>query len=83
MGIHSLLQGIFLTEGSNLGLPHGGQILHHLSHQGSHTVQLFPFTCEWTLSSGLTVEFEMALITVFLGCYFFSFSWVMIIKIAI
>ena len=32
---HSLLQGIFLTQGSNLGLLHCRQILYHLSHQGS------------------------------------------------
>ena len=32
---HSLLQGIFLTQGLNLGLLHYQQILHHLSHQGS------------------------------------------------
>ena len=31
---HSLLQGIFLTQGSNPGLPHCRQILYHLSHQG-------------------------------------------------
>ena len=31
---HSLLQGIFLTQRSNLGL-HCRQILYHLSHQGS------------------------------------------------
>ena len=28
-------RGIFLTQGSNLGLPHCGQMLYHLSHQGS------------------------------------------------
>ena len=32
---HSLLQGIFPTQGSNPGLPHCGQILFHLSYQGS------------------------------------------------
>ena len=32
---HFLLQGIFLTQGSNPGLSHCGQILHRLSHQGS------------------------------------------------
>ena len=32
---HAFLQGIFPTQGSNPGLPHFGQILHHLSHQGS------------------------------------------------
>ena len=35
VGILSLLQGIFPTQGSNLGLPHCGQILYQLSHQGS------------------------------------------------
>ena len=34
MGNHSLLQGIFPTQGSNLRLPHCRQILYHLSHQG-------------------------------------------------
>ena len=32
---HSLLQGIFPTQGSNPGLPHYRQILYHLNHQGS------------------------------------------------
>ena len=35
VGSHSLLQGIFLTQGSNPGLLHHRQILYHLSHQGS------------------------------------------------
>ena len=35
MGCHALLQGIFLTQGSNPGLLHCRQILYHLSHQGS------------------------------------------------
>ena len=35
VGSHSLLQRIFLTQGSNLGLPHCRQILYCLSHQGS------------------------------------------------
>ena len=35
VGCHSLLQGIFPTQGSNLGLPHCRQIIYHLSHQGS------------------------------------------------
>ena len=34
MGCH-LLQGIFLTQGSNPGLLHCRQTLYHLSHQGS------------------------------------------------
>ena len=35
MGGHSVLQGIFLTQGLNLGLLHCRQIFYHLSHQGS------------------------------------------------
>ena len=35
MGCRSLLQGIFPTQGLNLGLLHCRQILYHLSHQGS------------------------------------------------
>ena len=34
MGSVSRLQGIFPTPGSNLGLPHCGRILYHLSHKG-------------------------------------------------
>ena len=34
VGCHSLLQGICLTQGFNLGLLHCGQILYHVSHQG-------------------------------------------------
>ena len=33
VGCHFLLQGIFPTQGSNLGLPHCRQTLYHLSHQ--------------------------------------------------
>ena len=35
MGCHFLLQGIFLTQGSNLGLLHCRWILYSLGHQGS------------------------------------------------
>ena len=35
MGCHFLLQGIFLTQGSNPGLLHCRQTLYPLSHQGS------------------------------------------------
>ena len=35
MGCYSLLQRIFLTQGSNLGLLHHRQTLSCLSHQGS------------------------------------------------
>ena len=42
----SFSRGIFLTQGSNLGLLHCRQILYHLSYQGhpmeSHAALLFP-----------------------------------------
>ena len=36
VGFHFLLQGIFLTQGSNPGLLHCRQTFYHLSHQGNH-----------------------------------------------
>ena len=35
MDCHFLLQGIFPTQGLDLGLPHCRQMLYRLSHQGS------------------------------------------------
>ena len=35
VGCYSLLQGIFPTQGSDLGLPNYRQILYHLSQEGS------------------------------------------------
>ena len=40
MGSHSLLQGIFLTQRLNPGLPHCRQILYRLSHQGNCSLWL-------------------------------------------
>ena len=39
VGSHSLLQGIFPTQGSSPGLLHYRQILYHLSHQRSPLAQ--------------------------------------------
>ena len=39
VGSHSLLQGIFPTQGSNPSLPHCRRILYPLSHQGSQVIQ--------------------------------------------
>ena len=52
VGCYFLLQGIFLTQGSNLGLPPCRQMLYFLRHQGSHKnitfLKLFPkyYTCQ-------------------------------------
>ena len=37
VGSYFIFQGIFSTQGLNLGLPHCKQILCNLSHQGSQT----------------------------------------------
>ena len=54
MDSHFLLQEIFLTQRSNLGLLHCRQILYHLSHQGSPKLTLPQFKIknnktEWML----------------------------------
>ena len=41
-GLYALFQGIFLTQGSNPGLPHCRWILYHLSHQESPRALLAP-----------------------------------------
>ena len=38
VGSHSLLQGVFLIQGSNLGPLHCGKILYFLSHQESPSI---------------------------------------------
>ena len=56
MGSHLLLQGIILTQGSNPSLPHCGQILYHLSHQGSPNLSVQSlsrvrlFATPWTVT---------------------------------
>ena len=57
MGSLSLLQGIFPTQGSNLGLPHCRWILYQLSHKGSpfkvigiilrHIANYMSMVCVW------------------------------------
>ena len=54
VGCHALLQGIFSTQGSNLGLLHCRQILYCLNHQGNQgnygvlclVTQLCPTLCD-------------------------------------
>ena len=40
VGCHALLQGIFPTQGSNLGLLHCRWILYHLGHQGNPKIYI-------------------------------------------
>ena len=52
VGYHFLLQGIFPSQGSNLGLPHCRQILYHvrealaMCHQIKHLEELQGFSWE-------------------------------------
>ena len=41
VGCHFLFQGIFPTQGSNLGFPHCRQMPYPLSYQGSPTLKQF------------------------------------------
>ena len=43
VGCHVLLQGIFLTQGQNPGLPHCRQILYYLSHTSKQSILLLPY----------------------------------------
>ena len=55
VGCHFLLQGIFLTWGSNPGLPHCGQMLYCLSHQGI----LITLTRQTFVSKVMSLLFHM------------------------
>ena len=68
VGCHALLQGIFLTQGSNPGLPHCRWILYHLSHQGSplltiSSVQVLSrvrlFATPWTAAHQASVRHQL------------------------
>ena len=51
MGSHSLLQGIFPTQGLNPGLPYFRQILYHLSHQENSRLLVPPWFLSFLLDT--------------------------------
>ena len=62
MGCHSLLQGIFPTQGWNLGLPHCRQILYQLSYREAlvtlrKLTEIFP-KATWNLRGQLMLGQE-------------------------
>ena len=59
-GNYSLFQGIFLTQESNLSLPHCRQILYHLSHQEFSNFHVFLFVF------ALYILFTLLFISLFL-----------------
>ena len=72
VGCHALLQGIFLIQGSNPGLPNCRQILYHLSHLGS------PILCLQTVFCTTNWRFLLSLSLFF---FFFSLGFSLILKI--
>ena len=71
MGSHSLLQGIFPTQGSNPGLPHCRKILYRVSHQGS------PKILEWVaypFSSGTSQSRNQTGVSYMAGGFFTSWA---------
>ena len=60
MGSHLLLQGIFLTQGSNPGPLHCRQILYHLSYEGRPIETYEPLIILGSLKIG-TVAFKSAI----------------------
>ena len=59
VGSHSLLQGIFPTEGLIPGLLHCRQILYQLSHQGSPSCTAWRFLTDWTIRGCVTCVTEI------------------------
>ena len=84
VGCLALLQGIFLTQGSNPGLPHCRWILYHLSHKNTGVGSLsllwedFPIQemkqgllhCRWILS-----QLSFPTLCRFISRYFTLFDW--------
>ena len=71
VGNHSLLKGIFPTQGSNAGLPHCRHILYQLSHHGS------PRIPEWVIypfSSGSTRSRNQTEVSCIAGRFFTSWA---------
>ena len=57
-GCHCLLQGFFLTQGSNPGLPYCRQTLYRLSHQGSPIVILIFHSFTHHMEAYLSLSFK-------------------------
>ena len=67
MGFHSLLQEIFLSQGSNLSLPHYRQSLYHLRHQGGPNTNSREERCFWPVSNWGPFLCKASLITLDVG----------------
>ena len=73
MGCHFLLQGIFLTQGSNPGLPHCSQTLYCLSYQGSPGLvakSCLILTNPWTVACQNPFPWDSPGKNTWVGCQF-------------
>ena len=68
VGCHTLLQGIFPTQGSNPGLPHCRQILYHLSYQGSPQSNCYGSSTQNYLEKGNGSQFQHVLSSHYVHC---------------
>ena len=68
-GCQAFLQGIFLTQGSNPGLPHCRWILYHLCHQGIPWTRNFHIELKWSRNT-----FLLAKVSEILEFFFFFLS---------
>ena len=59
-GCHFLLQGIFPTQASNLGLLHCRQILYQLSHQGSSNIYTIIYKIDQSVQFNCSVMSDSA-----------------------
>ena len=67
MGCHTLLQGIFPTQGSNSGLPHCKRIIYLLSHRDLTHI---PCIARWILNHWTIREDSKMILLAFLFIFF-------------
>ena len=67
----SISRELFLTQGLNLGLPHGKQFLYRLSHQGSQSVWMPYFQCSMLSMREEKITFLKDFPTLPCSCLFF------------
>ena len=78
VGCHSLLQGIFPTQGLSPGLLHCRQILYHMSHQGSPLPGYYILGAIITTGDKIGIKNKLTS----LKLLFKNGSWVYFLKIA-
>ena len=80
VGHHSLLQGIFPTQGSNLGFPCCRQILYHLSHQGKPLNYVYIYVWKYGYIVCIYIVWiysvDIVCVCMYLQCvYIYIYTW--------